>query len=60
MVYLIHKNGKLTIEQDFHSICLFSIQVWRELLKKTGFEIHEEKYSESNNDYVQFACIKPL
>lgn len=57
-VYLIRKKGKLRVEQDFHQCGLFSVYMWRRLLKKTGFEVIEEKHEDSG-DVPVFVCVKP-
>lgn len=57
-VYLIRKKGKLRVEQDFHLCGLFSLSMWRRLLKKTGFEVIEEQHEDSE-DIPVFVCLKP-
>ena len=38
-IYLIRRDGKLTIETDRHLCGIFAIQTWVELLQKVGFEV---------------------
>jgi SAM-dependent methyltransferase len=58
-IYLIRRNGKLRIEQDFHICGLFGLEVWRKFLKKAGFEVTEEEDEESG-DIPVFSCVKPM
>lgn len=57
-VYLIRNNGELTIESEVHKFGLFPIQVWKDLLTKTGFIIKEESYIDDRNGYTPFVCLK--
>ena len=59
LVYLIRENGKLKIEHDHHILGLFSIDVWRRLLKDAGFEISERTCRIGGEDIHVFACLKP-
>lgn len=43
-VYLIRRNGELTIETDRHEWGLFPKAVWLRLLEETGFEVTERSY----------------
>jgi len=58
-VYLIRTHGELRIETEVHRFGLFPLQVWRELLLKTGFSIQEESYVEEGQSYTPFICLKP-
>lgn len=58
-VYLIRTHGELRIETEVHQFGLFPLQVWRELLLKTGFSIQEESYVEEGQSYTPFICLKP-
>jgi SAM-dependent methyltransferase len=58
-VYLLREDGKLTIEHDQHVVGIFSIDVWRRLLKDAGFEITEHTHRLSGEDYCAFSCLKP-
>ena len=58
-VFLIRKKGKLRIEHDFHRGGIFTLNTWRNLLKKAGFEVHQEK-DEETPGIPTFVCIKPF
>ncbi len=58
MIYLIRENGRLRIEHDLHHLGLFSLDVWRRLLRDVGFELHEAEYVEDGKRFVEFACVK--
>jgi SAM-dependent methyltransferase len=58
MVYLIRKDGKLRIEHDHHVCGIFTVDVWRDLLKKTGFRITEYTDNADVDGAPLFACIK--
>jgi SAM-dependent methyltransferase len=59
-VYLLRESGKLRIEHDHHIVGIFSIDVWRKLLKDAGFEITEHTCRWSGEDYSVFSCLKPV
>jgi SAM-dependent methyltransferase len=58
-IYIIRKDGKQSIEKDIHTLGLFSIEIWRQLLKKVGFEIRENNYMQDDKEYSVFICVKP-
>ena len=58
-IFLIRRKGKLKIEHDFHICGLFELDVWRKLLKKTGFKVKEIK-SKAVHELPTFVCIKTL
>lgn len=58
-VYLIREHGQLRIEHDFHITGLFSIGVWRESLRRSGFEIHEEHSDPLPKGIPLLVCVKP-
>lgn len=58
-VYLIRTKGELTIESEVHKYGLFPLQVWKDLLIKTGFILREESYIENGQGYTPFICLKP-
>lgn len=45
LFYLIREGGKLHIEQDFHTLGLFPIQTWLNLLSEAGFEAEKRAYN---------------
>lgn len=63
LVYLIRENGRLRIEHDSHTAGVFSLDVWRESLRATGFDVHEEGRGEipgpSGQQLPIFVCVKP-
>jgi trans-aconitate methyltransferase len=59
-VYLIRKNGVLNIETDHHVLGIFPLQIWKDLLVLTGFDVNEETYDADEQQYISFICTKPL
>jgi SAM-dependent methyltransferase len=59
MVFLIREQGKLRVETDLHILGLFSLDTWRQLLRDAGFVIQEKGFSEDEDNYLTFACVKP-
>ena len=60
-VYLIRENGELRIEHDHHVCGIFTLDVWRDLLREAGFEVNEEDWGEqvdTPSDVPIFACLK--
>jgi hypothetical protein len=45
LFYLIREKGNLHIEQDFHTLGLFPIQTWLNLLDESGFDVDKRPYS---------------
>jgi len=37
---------------------IFALETWRQVLRETGFEVHEGRYSPGEDEYTVFACIK--
>ncbi len=69
IVYLVRRGGKLEIHTDRHVIGLFSLEIWLELIKRSGFEVKEQKQEDTYTPYIlgegkyplqMFICIKPL
>lgn len=58
IVYLIRDNGHLRIETDHWRLGIFSLDTWRQVLRETGFEVHEEQYYSEKDTYTVFVCIK--
>jgi cyclopropane fatty-acyl-phospholipid synthase-like methyltransferase len=56
-IFLIRKKGKLRIEHDFHPGGIFTLNVWRKLLKQAGFKIREEK-DKMTSGVPAFTCFK--
>lgn len=58
MIYLIRENGKLRIEHDFHVCGTFTVDVWRDLLRKAGFRVTEYPKGANTFDSPSFVCVK--
>jgi len=58
ILYLIRDHGHLRIETDHWTMGLFSIDTWRRVLRETGFEVHEGRYTAGEDEYAVFACVK--
>jgi hypothetical protein len=39
---------------------MFSLAMWRRVLRETGFEVHEGRYSAGDDEYTTFACVKTV
>lgn len=59
VVYLIRQHGQLRIETDRWTLGLFAIGTWRQVLRETGFELHEAPFTLAEDSYTVFACVKP-
>jgi hypothetical protein len=57
IVYLIREHGNLRIETDHSLLGLFSIEVWRAVLREVGFLVYEHASGEGEGRTV-FACVK--
>ena len=57
IIFIIRKNGKLTVEKDLHICGIFTLDVWKNLLKKAGFKVIE---TDLDGVMPVFACIKPI
>lgn len=55
-VYLIRRQGQLSIETDRHLGGLFKLESWLELLQDVGFEVELTE----DEGIPHFACLKPL
>jgi ubiquinone/menaquinone biosynthesis C-methylase UbiE len=67
MVYLIRRNGRLTIHSDRHRIGLFKAAVWSSLLKSEGFSVRKmrmdhlyDRFLMEHGEYRQtvFICVR--
>lgn len=59
ILYLIREHGKLRIETDHWVMGIHSLETWSQILRETGFHVHEELFSLDGDDYTMFACVKP-
>ncbi len=58
ILYLIRDRGRLRIETDHWTLGIFSIDTWRNVLRETGFDLHEGRYNLEGDEYTMFACVK--
>jgi hypothetical protein len=58
VVYLIRERGRLRIETDHWTLGIFALETWRRVLRETGFEVHEGRYTAGEDVYSVFACVK--
>jgi hypothetical protein len=58
ILYLIREDGRLRIETDHWTLGLFTLDIWRRVLRETDFVTHEGKYADGENEYTVFACMK--
>ncbi len=58
ILYLIREQGRLRIETDHSTLGIFSLDTWRQVLRDTGFELHEGRYNPGDDEYTVFACVK--
>lgn len=63
-IYLIRVGGKLEVHKDRHLCGIFKLETWLELLKATGFEVKQVKFTHSTftegESYPTLICIKPF
>jgi len=61
-IYLIRRDGELETHFDRHLLGIFPLDTWRESLRSTGFELHEDKFTHSefaeSESYPLFIGIK--
>jgi len=58
ILYLIRDHGRFRIDTDHWILGIFSLDTWRQVLRDTGFEIHEGRYNPGEDEYTVFACVK--
>jgi SAM-dependent methyltransferase len=58
ILYLIREHGRLRIETDHWTLGIFSLDTWRQVLRRTGFELHESQYELDGDSYTTFACAR--
>jgi len=58
ILYLIRDHGRLRIEMEHWTMGIFSLDTWRQVLRETGFEVHEGRYNPGEDAYTVFACVK--
>jgi SAM-dependent methyltransferase len=58
VVYFIRDHGCLRIETDHWTMGIFALDTWRQVLRKTGFAVHEGRYDSGQDEYTVFACVK--
>jgi SAM-dependent methyltransferase len=58
ILYLIRTHGRLRIETEHWTMGIFSLDTWRQVLRQTGFEVHQGQYSQAEDSYTVFTCVK--
>jgi SAM-dependent methyltransferase len=58
ILYLIRDHGRLRIETEHWTMGIFSLDTWRQILRETGFQVHEGLYRPGEDEYTVFACVK--
>jgi len=59
ILYLIRDHGRLRIETEHWTMGIFSLDAWKQVLRETGFEVHEGRYAAGVEEYSVFACVRP-
>jgi SAM-dependent methyltransferase len=69
LIYLIRQKSKLRIHTECHTLGIFNLKTWLELLKEVGFEVKQMKMEglydrfimeEGKYPLMVFVCVKPL
>ena len=60
ILYLIRERGVLRIESDHWRMGLYALDTWKQVLRETGFQVHEKRYRADDDEYVMFACVRPV
>jgi len=58
IVYLIRDHGRLRVETDHWTMGLFTLDTWRQVLRTTGFTVHEERFEADGDEYPMFVGVK--
>jgi SAM-dependent methyltransferase len=58
ILYLIRDHGRLRIETEHWTMGIFSLDTWRQVLRETGFQVHEGQYNPGEYGYTVFTCVK--
>jgi len=58
ILYLIRDHGHLRMVTDHWTMGIFSLEIWRQVLRATGFEVQEGRYHPGEDEYTVFACVK--
>jgi len=63
-VYLVRRDGGLTVEVDRHICGMFPLKVWRGLLGETGFTWTERRFEHTEHgpdeEEPMFVCTRPM
>jgi ubiquinone/menaquinone biosynthesis C-methylase UbiE len=63
-LYLVRRDGGLTVEVDRHICGMFPLKVWRELLRETGFTWTERRFEHTEHgpdeEEPMFVCTRPM
>ena len=57
MVYLIRENRALSVEHDIHICGIFTLDVWRDVLRGAGFEFTEYPADSKVFNCPTFVCV---
>ncbi len=49
-IFLIRRSGRLTVEHDCHRLGLFELELWPQLMRQVGFEVHREESGVPDRD----------
>ncbi len=60
LFYLIREGTNLRIEQDFHTLGLFPIKTWLDLLNEAGFDVEKRQYHghDDGREAYLLICVK--
>ncbi|HDS09715.1 MAG TPA: class I SAM-dependent methyltransferase [Firmicutes bacterium] len=56
--FIIRENKKVKVEIDQHIFGIFSIELWKEMLKSAGFEVNIVEFNLRETKLPMFICIK--
>lgn len=61
ILYLIREHGGQRIASDHWTLGIFPLDTWRQVLRDTGFEVHEGLYDPEGDGkgFTVFTCVKP-
>jgi SAM-dependent methyltransferase len=58
IIYLIREKGALRVVEDMHTLGIFAAEVWPQLLREAGFEVHDDFWRpESVTTHI---CVRPV
>ena len=63
LIFLVRRNGQLTVEVDRHTLGLFNLNTWLELLREVGFSVEQTEFrgwDVEERIYPLLICKKPF